>query len=186
MPHENVEVARQRIAVKPRSRRGLDERIFLRFRPVVTALTRVVWRLPPKSRLRREVLLRAAQAGFAAINRGDLESSFLLYHPDIEIITPSQLVAMGFDTAYTGREARFGYQRRWTQEWGQMLFEPTEMLDLGDRVLFVGRISGVGFSSGVAVDSEWALLYTLSDGQVIREQPFFDHHEAFVAARLSE
>ena len=186
MSHEKSQVVRQPIAVKPRARRGLDERIFLRFRSVVTSLTRVAWRLPPGSRMRREVLLRAAQAGFAAINRGDLESSFLLYHPDIEIITPSQLVAMGFDAAYRGREARFDYQRRWTLEWGEMRFEPTGMLDLGERVLFVGRIAGVGLTSGVAVDGEWGVLYTLSDGQVIREQPFFDHQEAFVAARVSQ
>jgi ketosteroid isomerase-like protein len=186
MSQETSQVVRQPIAVKARPRRGLDERIFLRFRAVVMSLTRVVWRLPPGSRLRREVLLRAAQAGFAAINRGDLESSFLLYHPDIEIITPSRLVAMGFETSYRGREARFDYQRRWTREWGEMRFEPAEMLDLGERVLFVGRIAGVGLSSGAAVDSEWAVLYTLSDGQVIREQPFFDHQEAFVAARVSE
>jgi ketosteroid isomerase-like protein len=149
-------------------------------------LTRVAWRLRPGSRLRREIIVRAAQAGFAAINRGDFESSFLLYHPDIEIVTPSQLVSMGFDTAYRGREARFDYQRRWTQEWGEMRFEPTEMLDLGERVLFVGRIAGVGVTSGAAVDTDWALLYTLSHGQIVREQPFFDHQEAFEAAGLSE
>lgn len=176
---------RQPIALAPRSRRGLDERIFLRFRGVVTSLTRVVWRLPPGSRLRREVLLRAARAGFAAINRGDFESAFLLYHADVEIITPSQLVAIGFDPAYTGREARFDYQRRWTREWGEMRFEPAEMLDLGERVLFVGRIAGIGLTSGAAVDTRWALLYTLSDGQIIREQPFFDHDEAFAAAGLA-
>lgn len=183
---ENVEVVRQPFALKARSRRGLEERVFLRLRAVATSLTRVAWRLPPGSRLRREVILRAAQAGFAAINRGDFESSFLLYHPRVEIITPSQLVAMGFDPAYRGREARFDYQRRWTLEWGEMRFEPTEMIDLGERVLFVGRIAGVGLSSGAAVDTEWAVLYTLSDGQVIREQPFFDHEEAFVAAGFSE
>jgi ketosteroid isomerase-like protein len=183
MPHENAEMVRQPIAVKTRSRRGVDERIFLRFRAVVTSFTRVAWHLRPGSRLRRTVLHRAAQTGFAAINRGDLESGFLLYHPEVEIITPSQLVAMGFEAAYRGREARFDYQRRWTLEWGQMRFQPTEMLDLGERVLFVGRIAGVGISSGAAVDSEWAVLYTLSEGQVVREQPFFDHQEAFVAAR---
>lgn len=131
-------------------------------------------------------MLRAAQNGFAAINRGDFESSFLLYHPDVQIITPPQLVAMGFDPVWRGREARFDYQRKWTAEWGEMRFLPTELLDLGDRVLFVGRIEGSGLSSGAAVDTEWALLYTLSEGQLICEQPFFGHQEAFEAAGLSE
>jgi hypothetical protein len=60
------------------------------------------------------------------------------------------------------------------------------MLDLGERVLFVGRIEGTGLSSGAAVDTDWAVLYTLSEGQLIREQPFFDHREAFKAAGLGE
>ena len=91
-----------------------------------------------------------------------------------------------FDPVWRGLEARFEYQRRWTAEWGEMLFLPTEMLDLGERVLFVGRIKGTGLSSGAAVDTDWALLYTLSEGQLIREQPFFDHREAFKAAGLSK
>jgi ketosteroid isomerase-like protein len=186
MSQETLEVVREPVALKARARRGLDERIFLRCRPIVTLLTRLAWRLPPGSRLRREVILRAAQAGFAAVNRGDFESSFLIYHPEIEIITPPRLVAIGFDPAYRGRDARFDYQRRWTQEWGEMRFQPTEMLDLGERVLFVGRIAGTGLTSGAAVETEWAVLYTLSDGQLIREQPFFDHREAFVAAGLSD
>jgi ketosteroid isomerase-like protein len=186
MSQETVELVRQPIAVKARSRRGMDERIFLRFRPVAIALTRAAGWLPPGSRLRRAVLLRAAQTGFAAINRGDFESSFLIYHPDVEIITPAPLVEMGFDPVWRGLEARFDYQRKWTAEWGEMLFLPTEMLDLGERVLFVGRIKGTGLSSGAAVDTDWALLYTLSEGQLIREQPFFDHREAFKAAGLSE
>jgi ketosteroid isomerase-like protein len=186
MSQETVEPVRQPIALKARSRRGLDERIFLRFRRVVIAVMRVAGRLPPGSRLRRGVLLRAAQTGFAAINRGDFESSFLVYHPHVEIITPAPLVEMGFDPVYRGRDARFDYQRKWTAEWGEMRFLPTEMLDLGERVLFVGRIEGTGLSSGAAVDTDWALLYTLSEGQLIREQPFFDHREAFKAAGLSE
>src|SRR3954447_7843130 len=114
MSQENVEVVRLPMALEARSHRGLDERIFLRFRAVATSLTRVAWRLPPGSRLRRQVIVRAAQTGVAAINRGDFESSFLLYHRDVEIITPSQLVAIGFDPSYRGLEARFDYQRRWT------------------------------------------------------------------------
>jgi ketosteroid isomerase-like protein len=185
MSQENVEIVRQPIGLKARSRRGLDERMFLRLRPVVTSVTRVAWQLPPGSRLRREVIVRAAQAGFAAINRGDFESSFLLYHRDVEFRTPPSLVALGFDPVYRGRKGRFDFQRRWTLEWGEMRFEPTEMLDLGDRFMFVGRIQGSGMSSGAGFDTEWAVLYTLSEGQLISEQPFFDHGEAFEAVGLS-
>ena len=60
------------------------------------------------------------------------------------------------------------------------------MIDLGDRVLVVGRVKGSGLSSGAAVDSEWADLFTVSAGRVIREQVFFDHAEGLEAAGVSE
>ena len=97
MSEENVEVVRQPIALKDRPRRGLDERIYLRFPSVVAFVTRAVWRLPPRSRVRRALLLRLVRSAFDAINRGDFQSSFVLHHPDGELITPPRLVGIGFD-----------------------------------------------------------------------------------------
>jgi ketosteroid isomerase-like protein len=110
----------------------------------------------------------------------------VLYHPDTELITPPNMVELGFDSVYRGREARFGFQRRGTAEWGEMRFEPEELLDLGDRLLFVGRVKDSGLSSGAGFAGAWANLLTISAGRVIREQPFFDRGEALEAAGLSE
>jgi ketosteroid isomerase-like protein len=186
MPQENVEVVRQPIALKARPRRRLEERIYLRFPSAVAFVTRAAWRLPPRSRPRRAFLLRAAHSGFDALNRGDFEASFMLYHPDGQFITPPSLVGLGFDPSYRGRERRSEFQRGWVAAWGEMRFEPKEMLDLGDRLLFVGRVRGSGVSSGAAFESDWACLFTISAAQVVREQPFFDRREALAAAGLSE
>jgi len=186
MSQENVEVVRQPIALKGRSRRGLDERIYLRFPSVVASVTRAVFRLPPRSRARRAVILRVAQTGFDATNRKDFVSGFLLYHPDGEFITPSNFLALGFDPVYRGRKARFEFQESWSAEWGEVRFEPVEVLDLGDRLLFLGRVKGSGVSSGAAVESDWGVVFTLSAGRLIREQPFFDRQEALAAVGLSE
>jgi ketosteroid isomerase-like protein len=186
MSQQHTEVVRQPIALKARRRRGLEERIYMRFPSAVAFVTRAVWRLPPRSRPRRAFLLRAAHRGFDALNRGDFEASFMLYHPDVEFITPPTLVGLGFDPVYRGPERRSEFQRGWVAEWGEMRFEPKEMLDLGDRVLFVGRVSGSGVSSGAAFESDWACLFTVSAAQVIREQPFFDLGEALEAVGLSE
>jgi ketosteroid isomerase-like protein len=186
MSQENVEVARQPFAVKARSRRGVEERIYMRFPSVVAFATRALWRLSPRSRPRRALLLRVSQLGFEALNRGDFASSFMLYHPHVEFITPPSFVALGFDPVYRGREGRSEFQRGWTAEWGEMRFEPEEVLDLGDRVLFVGRVKGSGISSGAGFESDWAVLLTIPAGRVIREQPFFDRGEALEAAGLEE
>jgi hypothetical protein len=39
-----------------------------------------------------------------------------------------------------------------------------------------------GRTSGVATESEWAGLYTISRGQVIREEIFFDDNAAALKA----
>ena len=179
-------VARQPIALKAGSSRGWDERIFLRFPSAATCLTRVVLRLPSGSGLRRAVLRRALQTGFDAINRGDFESGFLFHDPEVVFITPRPLVDIGFDHEYRGREARHEFQRRWTAEWGEMLFQPDEVLDLGGRLLCIGQVKGSGLSSGAGFWGDWALVLTLSAGRVIREQPFFDSREALEAVGLGE
>jgi ketosteroid isomerase-like protein len=186
MSQKNVEVVRQPFALKGHSRRGLEERIYLRFPSVVAFATRALWRLAPRSRPRRALLLRVSQLGFDALNRGDFGSSFMLYHPQVEFITPPSFVALGFHPVYRGREGRSEFQRGWSAEWGEMRFEPEQMLDLGDRVLFVGRVKGSGMSSGAGFESDWAVLLTIPAGQVVREQPFFDRQEAFEAAGLSK
>jgi hypothetical protein len=43
---ENRDLVRQPITAIPRSRRGLEERIYLRFPAVLSLIRRAVWRLP--------------------------------------------------------------------------------------------------------------------------------------------
>ena len=126
------------------------------------------------------------QLGLEAANRKDLEASSALYHPDIELIVDQQFVALGFDPVYRGREARISVQRRWVAEWGDFRYEPEELIDLGDgRVLVVGRMTGSGLSSGAGIDNDWAELFTLSAGRVVREHSFLDRDEALTAAGLA-
>jgi ketosteroid isomerase-like protein len=186
MSPENVEVVRQPVAVRAQSRRRLEERLALRFPRLLALVARAVWRLPPRSRLRQATIGRAVQLGTEATNRGDYEAAFGLYHPDCEAIFPPQIIGLGEDPLYRGREGRIGVQRRWTAEWGELRFEPEEVIDLDPRVLVIGRMKGSGVCSGAAFDNDWAVLLTISAGRVIRDQLFIDHGEAFEAAGLSE
>jgi ketosteroid isomerase-like protein len=186
MSQENVEIVRQPIAVRAQSRRRLEERLGLRFPRALSFLARMVWQLPPRSRLRQAIIRRAVRLGTEATNRGDYEATFTLFHPDIELIPAPEQVGLGQDPLYRGRAERLRFQRRWSAEWGEFQFEPEEIVDLGSRLLLVGRIEASGLSSGAAVDSEWATLFTISAGRVIREQPFFDRAKALQAAGLRE
>jgi ketosteroid isomerase-like protein len=185
MSPENVEVVRRPVAIRTKSRRRLEERLELRFPGVSAALVRAVLQLPPRSRLRQALLRRVIQQGYEAVNRSDYEAAFAIYDPDVELIPPSGFESLG-ESALRGLEERVRFQRRWDADWGDVRYEPIEIIDLGSRVLVIARINGSGLSSGAGFESEWANLFTFSDGRVTREQAFTDHVEAFKEVGLRE
>lgn len=132
------------------------------------------------------LLRRAIAAGVEALNRRDLGAVFALYHPNCELEVPgSQLPGVGLQERASGRAERIRFQEIWNAEWEDFRFEPQEIVDFGEgRVLVIGRVKGTGRASGAAFDGEWAALFTISRGQVLREQAFFDHAQALEAARL--
>jgi hypothetical protein len=123
-----------------------------------------------------------------ALNRGDLEAFSIFVHPEIESVNTPQVVGLGgLAPGSHGRETWVEGQRRWLADWGELRYEPDEILDLGDdRILLLGRGSGIGRSSGIELDTEWGVLATISDGLLAREQNFLDRGEALEAAGLRE
>ena len=186
MSQENVEVVRQPIAVRPKARRSLEERLGLRFPRALALLARTIWGLPPRSRLRRWLVSRGVRLGLEALNRGDNEAGLLLLHPDVESNWPPQLATVGVEPKIRGREERIRFQDNWNAEWGGLSFEIEQLFVAGDRVLVLGRTRGIGLSSSAPAETETAWLYTVSAGKAIREDIFVDHGEALDAAGLSE
>ena len=179
-------VVRQPVTLRTHTHRRLEERLALRFPRALAPLVRAVLRLPPRSRLRRVFVRRVAQLGFEALNRGDNEPAFVLYHPDVELILPQEFVGLGLP-AVRGREERERFEWTWIGEWGQVHYDFEEIIDLGDeRLLAVGRIKGSGPSSEAGFDNEFAEIFTFSAGRVVREEAFFDRAEALEAVGLRE
>jgi ketosteroid isomerase-like protein len=190
MSRENVEVVRQPMNVADRPRRRFEQQL-VRFPAAVALFARAMWRiyssLPPGSGLRRAISRRYTEQAAEALNRGDLEAAFAVYHRDVESIFDPGLVALGIEPVYRGRQARIDMQRRWNAEWGGWRFEPEELIDLGgNRMLALGRLRGSGLSSGAAVDRDGCFLATFSAGQVIREEVFLDRGRALEAVGLRE
>jgi ketosteroid isomerase-like protein len=168
------------------SARRWEERLALRLPRLAARLQRGFGRLPPGSRLRRAIVGRAVRLGIDATNRGDYEAAFALYDPDIELLTPPDLIGLGEARRYRGRDERVAFQGKWTADWGEFRFGVDKIVDLGDRVLLIGWMRGSGLSSGAAFEGEWANLLTLSSGRVVREQYFPSHREGLEAAGLPD
>jgi ketosteroid isomerase-like protein len=187
MSKGSVEHVRFPLTVRASSRRRIEERVALRFPPALAFLTRLVFRLPLHSRVRRALIHRAYQLGWEAQNREDYEAGFAFYDPDVEMVAPSVLATIGVEFEPRGLDGRVRSQRKWNTEWGGFRFEPQEAIDLGDgRLLTIGHIAGSGLSSGAVVGSDWAVMHTVSGGRVVREEVFLDRSEALEAAGLSE
>ena len=119
------------------------------------------------------------RAGFAAHNRGDIDSLVELYDPDAVFET----LLLG---THHGKEAiRRLYEENQANQSGYTV-EPVEQIDAGDNVITVVRVGGAGPVSQIALDDQIAFIHMFKNGLVVREQAFSNRDEALDAAGLRE
>ena len=187
MSQENVEIVRKRITAGEQSGRTLDQRLALRFPRMAAASARLVGRLPPTSRLRQALVSRTVRLNAEAFNRRDFKALMLSYHPDAEFRAPRALAESNIVKAsYRGHAGYAAFFGEWLSAWGAYRMRPTEVIDLGDRIVVFDEIVGHGAGSGAPLIQEHALVLFMQDGRVIRSQEYFDSAEALEAVGLRE
>ena len=124
--------------------------------------------------------------GLEAYNRRDLDALMEELDPDVEW-RPALAVLLG------GEQAVFrGHQgvRKSMQEEDEALamyrVEISEIRDLGDSVLAIGRFRVRGKESRVPIESPLGVLVDHRNGKTIRVRTYLDLDEALAAAGLSE
>src|SRR5215208_3835431 len=182
---QGVEVVRQPLSARERSRPAPEQWLAPRVPRLFDLGMRVVFRLSPRSRLRRALLRRSVCVGQATYNRRDFEALLPLYRPDVEVHSPKEWVALGdFDPVYRGHEGLLRFYRQWADAWADNWAEPQELIDLGDRLVLLGEIKARGGTSGVEVGRRYAMLWHIRRGKLAREQVFNDPAEALEAVGL--
>jgi ketosteroid isomerase-like protein len=89
-------------------------------------------------------------------------------------------------TVYRGyEEVRAGFAAIW-ETWEEFRFEESEVRDLGNSVLWLGRVKMKGGASQLELDQEFAIHSALHDGKVTAVHTFLAWNEALEAAGLSE
>ena len=121
---------------------------------------------------------------FAAWERGDLEWLDRHTDPEVEIAQPPNLPGT---STYTGKEGLREALRDWPSQWEdfRIALVETTALDQG-RVLAMTRQVGRGKGSGVEVEADFAFLFTVRQGKLVRWQMFTGREEALEAAGLSD
>ena len=188
MSQENVEVVRKPLRANQRSRRTLDLRLLLRFPRLTVAYLRLIGKLPPRSRLRQAALWRGMRQGVEAFNRRDLDVVTIAYDPDLEYYPYREFVeATLADRCYHGSSGYRTYIGAQNEVWGDdVRLEPTELIDLGDRLVLLADMPMRAQASGVPLAEKYAGVMTLKNGRVIRVDDFLNKTEALEAVGLRE
>jgi ketosteroid isomerase-like protein len=119
-----------------------------------------------------------------AWNRRDVETSIELmdsegvWYPAIEALTEGR-------KTYRGHAGARQYYQDLAEVAEEGHNEYSEVHDLGDQVLGVGRL-WLRFSSGVELDHEAAFLHTWRNGKCVEARTWLSRAEALEAAGLSE
>ena len=117
-----------------------------------------------------------------AVERGESPRALGVFDDDVEYVNPPDAVEPGvlrgvdaFERAFATIDETFGGVR----------IEVEQLVDAGDRVLVLARLSGRGRASGVGIDIPQGYVWTLSNGRVVRFQWFNDRELARAAAGLT-
>ena len=121
---------------------------------------------------------------FAAWGRGGLDAAAEVWHPQIDWRAAEG--ALDDVGEIRGREAMRAYLQDWLEEFDEFGVEIEEVIDAGQNVVAVQRISGRAKGSGVPTDLRFAVVYTIRDGKIGRGREYWTKDEALEAASRSE
>lgn len=119
---------------------------------------------------------------FGAWLAGDFEKAFEVLHPGIE------WDARHFPDGriYHGHEGVREFLTAYTRSFDDFRLVVERYIDAGDRVITLTRESGIAKGSRVPVSGEFALIWTVRDGQVLHWIGYTDRAQALEALGLSE
>ena len=178
-------VAHRAANFEQRPRRTLAERIVAGFPGLYRAAAKVVWRLPPTSRIRAFFAQQLMQSAFAAITRDDFVLPMVWYGPDVVYEFNPELVTLGLPERVDGRDAHMRTLREFRATWEEWRFTPSYAIDHGDgTAITLSHAWYRGGASGVEFEIEYAQVLEMRDGIVTRERDFTEWRQAIEAAGM--
>jgi ketosteroid isomerase-like protein len=119
-----------------------------------------------------------------AWNQRDADRWLSYATPEIEWVPAGPAAVEG--AVYRGREeVASGIAAVW-ETWGVFDFREGELRDLGESVLWLGRVKMRGSASGIELDQEFAIHGVVQDGKLTRVQTFLTWQAALGAVGLAD
>ena len=85
-----------------------------------------------------------------------------------------------------GVDAMRAYVQDWLDDFDELRVEAEELIDAGEQVVAVQRISGRAKASGIKTDIRYAVVYTIRDGKIVRGREYWERAQALEAVGLRE
>jgi uncharacterized protein len=120
------------------------------------------------------------RGAYGALNEGDIERALAVLDEDAEWCEHSDLPEAGL---YQGKDAIRDFLHDFLESWQEFQQETEELIQGDGRVLIMLRSKVRGKGSGVAVEGEYAHLWTMENGRGVRVDAYFDRKEALRALR---
>ena len=119
--------------------------------------------------------------GYAALQRGDLETFKTLARERLDPEFEFHHVWDG--RVFKGYEGTLEWLSDARETWDDYSQEVTEIVDLGEHVVVVVRISARGGGSGVPVAQEMAVVWTFEGDRAVRARSYTSGAAALESAR---
>jgi ketosteroid isomerase-like protein len=120
---------------------------------------------------------------FTAFNRRDVPALLAVCAADIDWIP---MRASKHGTVYHGHEGVRRALEDVAREFDELQNDPRRWIDLGDRIVVVGRFVAKERATGLRIDNPGAWVCELRDGLVARMQAFPSEDAALQAARAQD
>lgn len=109
---------------------------------------------------------------YDAVARGDVPTVLAGLDPNVEW---TEAEGVPYKGTYVGPDAVLtNVLARLATEWDGFTITPQEWVDGGDQVVAAGRYSGTYKATGKSFECDFAHLWTLRDGKVVRFHQYVD------------
>jgi ketosteroid isomerase-like protein len=115
--------------------------------------------------------LDTVRGSYEALNRGDVQSALEALDPEAVWRDSPELPGGG---EFRGRESLERFLEDFLAEWRDFHQQIEETLVAGERLGLVIRLTAVGRSSGIGVDTRYAHVWTMRGGRGVRVDAYRD------------
>lgn len=118
--------------------------------------------------------MQVVQDLYAAFGRGDMPGLLNLLDEKVDWHFNGRPEDIPFGGRWYGRAGMMDFFRTVGETCEVLAFGPNEVITLGEHVLSLGRERIRVRATGQEFETDWAHLFTVQNGQVVRVREFYD------------